>query len=83
MTIKTIKKVDGLPFGRVTASPGVAPNGASQVLVVLSALDIDIPEVVTRLALSASEARELANRLIASAAVADAQAKADPAAVSR
>ncbi len=74
-TIKTVKKVTGIPNALVAVSSGTTNLGASQVVVFLSAVDAyKMAEVVSSLRLSSAEARDLAVRLVAAADKGDEQA---------
>lgn len=78
MFVKTPAKVSGIPTARVAVSPGVTDQGMPQVNSVISAYDAHgMPTVVASLRMSSAEAREVAQRLLREADVADRMAKSE------
>jgi len=68
MYVKTLAKVTGIPAAQVASSPGVTDQGMPQVMTMISALDVfGIPSVVASLRMSATEARDVAARIVAAA----------------
>lgn len=73
MDVKTFRLKRGIPSARMVESHGQDPVGASRVTMSISAVDsFGMAEVVTRISLSPTEAREHAVRLLHEADLADA-----------